>query len=210
MHILDGRFAAYLLVSALLIVVPGPDMALVTRNALSSGVRGATFTALGVALGIFAWAMASAGGVAVLIARSVLAFTVLKLAGAAYLGVLGLRNLLGSSGTRAEASVSIATSPPGPWGALRQGALGNLLNPKAAVIFISILPQFVRPGDSPLRLIAMLVAFEAMLLGWLIVYGLLVSLAGRSRFGATADQVLKRATGFVLIGLGVRLAIERR
>jgi threonine/homoserine/homoserine lactone efflux protein len=93
MDLIDARFATYLVVSALLIVTPGPDMAVVMRNALSSGRRAASFTALGVGLGIFGWAVASAIGVGVLLEGSVIAFTLLQLAGAAYLGYLGLRSL---------------------------------------------------------------------------------------------------------------------
>src|SRR5690349_16927380 len=96
MDVIDARFVAYLTVSAILIMTPGPDMALVTRNALRGGRRAASLTALGVSAGIFVCAVASAMGVAVLLERSVIAFTVLKLAGAAYLAVLGLRSLIDS------------------------------------------------------------------------------------------------------------------
>ena len=80
MELIDPRFAAFVGVSAFLIVTPGPDMALVTRNALAGGRRAAAFTAVGVGLGILAWAVAAVLGVAELLDRSVIAFTVLKLA----------------------------------------------------------------------------------------------------------------------------------
>ena len=211
MDVIDPRFAAFVAVSAFLIITPGPDMALVTRNALAGGGRAAAFTAVGVGFGILAWAVAAAVGVAELLDRSAVAFTVLKLAGAAYLVVLGVRALLNSADT---ASVEIAAGGEGGGlgavAALRQGALGNMLNPKAGVIFVSILPQFVAPGDSLPRLLAMLVAFEIMIVGWLVGYGTVVSRVGRSRIGASARRVLERVTGVVLVGLGVRLAVERR
>ncbi len=213
MDLIDARFATYLAVSALLILVPGPDMALVTRNALHHGRRAASTTALGVGLGIFGWAIASAIGVGVLLERSVIAFTMLKLAGAAYLGYLGLRSLLAGFRSPRPATVSDSTAEPkrlDTWGALKQGILGNILNPKAGVIFVSILPQFIKPGDPPLRLVLMLIAFEVMLLAWLNVYGYLVSRAGQNRGGARVRQVMERVTGLVLIGLGLRLAVERR
>jgi len=213
MDVMDARFAAYLAVSALLIVMPGPDMALVTRNALSSGHRSASFTALGVAVGILGWAVASAVGVGILLERSVVAFTLLKLAGAAYLGYLGLRSLLRSLQT-AEGAVAIAPAREAKHlddrAALRQGALGNLLNPKAGVIFVSILPQFIHPADPPVRLVLMLVAFEVMLLVWLNLFGYLISRAGQSRIGAGVRRTLERVTGVVLIALGLRLVVERR
>src|SRR5713226_548918 len=91
---LDARMAAFVALSALLIVTPGPDTALIIRNALASGPRAASFSAVGVAAGILAWATAATLGVGVLMERSSVAFTVLKLAGAAYLCYLGARSLL--------------------------------------------------------------------------------------------------------------------
>ena len=92
----DARFAAYLAVATLLIVTPGPDTALVTRNALLAGKRTASFTTLGVAAGSVVWALASVLGIAVLLEKSVVAFTLFKFVGAAYLGYLGLRSLIAS------------------------------------------------------------------------------------------------------------------
>jgi RhtB (resistance to homoserine/threonine) family protein len=212
MDLIDARFATYLVVSALLIITPGPDMALVTRNALTAGRRAAMFTALGVGLGILGWAAASAIGVGVLLERSVIAFTLLKLVGAAYLCYLGLRSLLGSCQAGPPTAMRPSRQPKrlDAWGAFKQGLIGNLLNPKAGVIFVSILPQFIRPGDTPLRLVLMLLAFEVMILAWLNLYGYLVSRAGQSRAVAHVRRVLERVTGVVLIALGVRLAVERR
>lgn len=212
MPIVDARFAAYLAVAALLIVTPGPDMALVTRNAFSAGRRAASFTAFGVGLGILGWASASALGVGSLLERSVVAFTVVKIAGALYLGWLGLHSLLGGR-RMGSLAADVAARPVrriGDGTALKQGVLGNLLNPKAGVIFVSVLPQFVRPGDAPFRLLLMLLAFELMIVAWLVCYGALISRAGQSRHGARVRHALERATGVVLLGLGLRLAAERR
>ena len=211
MDLIDPRFAAFLGVSAFLIVTPGPDMALVTRNALVGGGRAAAFTAIGVGLGILGWAVAAALGVAQLLDRSAVAFNVLKFAGAAYLVLLGVRALLaGRAAAAEEGTVSSRGRGIGAGEALRQGALGNLLNPKAGVIFVSILPQFVEPGDSALRLLAMLIAFEVMIVGWLACYGVAVGRVARSRVGGSVRRALERVTGVVLIGLGLRLAVERR
>ena len=127
-------------------------------------------------------------GVGVLLERSVTAFTLLKLAGALYLGYLGLRSLLGSQ--RSD-SMTDEARPPAMRRAdgitfFRQGVLGNLLNPKAGVIFVTIIPQFVRPGDPLARLLLMLLAFEVMLVIWLNCYGFVISRLGRSALGGTA------------------------
>ena len=211
MGFFDVRFAAYLAVAALLIVTPGPDTALVTRNALLAGRRAASFTTLGIAVGSIFWALASVLGIAVLLEGSVIAFTVWKFVGAAYLGYLGLRSLIASF--RGDRHAALTThlpwvTQPGERVAFRQGLLNNLLNPKAGAIFASALPQFIRPGDPPLRLLLMMLAYEAILLIWLNFYGYLVSRAGQSRFGTRVRESLQAVTGIVLIALGVRLAFE--
>ena len=207
----DARFAAFVVVSALLIMLPGPDMALVTRNALRAGRAAASFTALGVGVGILGWAIASTVGVGVLLERSVTAFTLLKLAGALYLGYLGLRSLLGGQRT---VPMTDEARPPALRRAdgitfFRQGVLGNLLNPKAGVIFVTIIPQFVRPGDPFARLLLMLLAFEVMLVIWLNFYGFLISRLGRSALGARLRHAVERLTGAILIGLGLQLVFEQ-
>lgn len=211
---MDARFAAYLGVALVLIVTPGPDTALVIRNALRSGRRAAAFSALGTGIGSAVWAVASLLGVAVLLETSAVGFTVFKLLGAAYLGYLGVRTLVSSfrggsppGGSRAATPIR---RPLRDRATLGQGLLNNLLNPKAGAIFVTVFPQFIAPGDSPLRLLAMLVAYEAVLLAWLNLYGLVLGRAGSSPLGARASRYLERLTGAVMIGLGVRLALERR
>jgi threonine/homoserine/homoserine lactone efflux protein len=206
---LDARLGAFVLLSLLLIVTPGPDTALIIRNALASGPRASTLSAIGVAVGTIAWASAAALGVGVLLEQSSVAFTMLKLAGAAYLCYLGVRTLLSSKGAGAETQV-VSTRRLGDRAAFSQGLLSNLLNPKTGAFFVTVMPQFINPGDSPLRLALMVIAFETMLLVWLTAYGHVVSRAGHSRFGARVRQGLTRLSGLVLIGLGARLAFERR
>jgi threonine/homoserine/homoserine lactone efflux protein len=124
----------FLAVSAIVVVTPGVDMALVTKNALLYGRAAARATALGVNLGIFLWTLAAALGLAAVIAGSAAAFTAIKLVGALYLVYLGVRALLGSHET-----VTVVAGGS----AFRQGLASNLLNPKIAVFFTSLLPQFV-------------------------------------------------------------------
>jgi threonine/homoserine/homoserine lactone efflux protein len=226
---LDARFGAFVLLSVLIIVTPGPDTALIIRNALSSGPRASSVSATGVAVGIMAWATAAALGVGALLEQSSIAFTFLKLAGAAYLCYLGVRSLLSSRQSK-ETDAALPPSGGGPaWSrsehagvggvnhhglsdrqAFSQGLFSNLLNPKTGAFFVTVMPQFLVPGDASLRLVAMVAAFEAILLVWLIAYGHAVSRAGRSRFGSRVRLALERLSGLVLIGLGARLALERR
>src|SRR5260370_36266664 len=105
MGFLDARFGAYLAVAALLIVTPGPDTALVTRHALLAGRHAASFTTLGIGAGSVIWALTSVLSIAALLEASVVAFTVFKFAGAAYLGYLGLRSLIASFWGKKQAAV---------------------------------------------------------------------------------------------------------
>src|SRR4029077_18890793 len=95
----------------------------------------------------------------------------------------------------------------GAWG---QGLVSNLLNPKTGAFFVTVMPQFTFPGDPAIRLALMVAAFEVMLLVWLIAYGHVVSRLGRSGLGSRVRTVMTKLTGVVLIGLGARLAFERR
>lgn len=212
MGFFDARFGTYLAVAALLIMTPGPDTALVTRHALFAGRRAAFFTTLGIGMGSVVWALASVFGIAALLEGSATAFTIWKFAGAVYLCYIGLRSLIATFQGHKQAATTPApqTTQPGQWLALRQGLLNNLLNPKAGAIFATALPQFISPGDPPLRLLLMMLAYEAILLTWLTLYGYLISRAGQSRFGTRVREVLQGITGVVLIALGVRLAFEQK
>jgi threonine/homoserine/homoserine lactone efflux protein len=220
---LDARLVAWVALSALLIATPGPDTALIIRNALAGGPRASTMSALGVAIGILAWAAAATFGVGILLERSSTAFTILKLGGGAYLCYLGVRSLF-SSPPRGELRRTSGVPAPqaregsregrsvqlGDRHALAQGLFSNLLNPKTGAFFVTVMPQFIVPGDPSIRLVVMVAAFEAMLLAWLIAYGHVVSRLGRSGLGSRVRLFMTKLTGVVLIGLGARLAFERR
>jgi threonine/homoserine/homoserine lactone efflux protein len=198
----------WLALSVLIIVTPGPDTALVVTNAFRGGARAALATVAGVATGTLAWSVGSAFGVAQLLERSQPAFTALKLAGAAYLVYLGLRALL----QRTEpASTPRAPGPTLPARAgWRQGLVSNLTNAKTGLFFVTVLPQFLQPGDPPARLAAMVLVFEVVLVSWLSVYSVAVGRLGAGPLGARLRVWLSRLSGVVLVGLGARLAFERR
>lgn len=198
---------AWVALSALLIATPGPDTALIIRNALAAGPRASTMSALGVAAGTVVWVSASAVGVGLLLERSSMAFTILKVAGGAYLCYLGLRSLFSNQPAEVAAPTVAKLNDRS---ALSQGLFSNLLNPKTGAFFVTVMPQFMIPGDPVIRLLLMVGAFEVMLLAWLIAYGHVVSRLGRSGLGIRVRQVMTRLTGLVLIGFGARLAFERR
>ncbi len=204
---------AFVGIAALVIIAPGPDTVVVTKNALLHGRRSALATSLGVNTGLLIWTVAAALGIAAVVRESAVAFTVLKLVGAAYLVWLGIGAL--RAARRHAAPEALPTSRPSPRvGALlgyRQGLLSNLGNPKIAVFFTGLLPQFVSPGRPVLEPFLLLGGlFVLMTVVWLCGYALLAARAsavlGRPRVRAALDRV----TGVVLVAFGVRLALERR
>jgi threonine/homoserine/homoserine lactone efflux protein len=199
-----AQLLAFLALAALVIVTPGPDTALTIRNALFGGQRDGVLTALGVASGQATWAVATAAGIAALLRAFEPAFVALRVAGAAYLVYLGLQSL--RAARRGEAS-GHAPSGRRPRPAFRQGLLSNLGNPKMAVFFTSLLPQF---GSSFGVLLALGLVFAAMTLTWLSAYAFAVAKAGERLLRPRVRRALDAVTGAVLVALGVRLAAERR
>jgi threonine/homoserine/homoserine lactone efflux protein len=208
---------AFLGVSLLVIVTPGQDTALTIRNTVLSGRRGGLATALGVVAGQLCWALAtSLGLVAVLLAWQP-AFLALKLLGAAYLVFLGAQALLAAlrsrqgHGRRARNITADGGTRLAAGAALRQGMLSNLGNPKMAVFFTSLLPQFApATGASVADLLLPGAVFAALTLGWLSGYAALVASAGdvlrRPRVRRTLDAV----TGVALVAFGVRVVADAR
>ena len=192
-------------VSLVVIVTPGPDTALTVRNALF-GRRSGVLTAVGVGTGQLAWALLTACGVASVLAAHQGALTVLRLAGAAYLVGLGAHALWASWHSPST------TPPPRPrHGARRsfaQGLVSNLANPKMAVFFLSLLPQFAGPDLSLSALAGLGLLFAVMTVIWLAAYALVVVRARNVLQRNAVRRWMDRVTGAVLIGLGVRVATE--
>lgn len=207
------NIAAFLGISTLVIITPGQDTALTIRNTLVGGRRPGIMTAAGVASGQFMWTVATSAGLAALIVASEPVFTALKFAGAAYLIFLGTQALRAAlKPGAAEPRPSVALSRRlGRIAAYRQGVLSNLGNPKMAVFFSSLLPQFIAPGHASFDTLLMLgLVFNAMTLTWLTAYALVVARVGDVLRRDRVRRGLEAVTGLVLVGIGLRLATERR
>jgi threonine/homoserine/homoserine lactone efflux protein len=198
--------AAFFAISALVIVTPGQDTALTIRNSLLGGRRAGVATSIGVSAGQAVWALATSVGIAALIVAFEPAFVALKLAGAAFLVYLGAQALYGAiRGQRAEhrhGGGSLTTRI-----ALRQGLISNLGNPKMAVFFTSLLPQF---GSSFSALLALGLVFCTMTLVWLTAYAFAVAKAGDVLRRPAVKRAFDAVLGAVLVALGLRLATDRR
>jgi threonine/homoserine/homoserine lactone efflux protein len=206
---IDTSLLAFAGISLLLAVTPGPDMAVVTKNALAHGRRGVFLTTSGIALALVIWVGATAVGLSALLATSSEVLFVLKIVGACYLGYLGVRTLIESRRRPADLLAGAPAAAPAP-AVFRQGFLSALSNPKLGVWFVTFLPQWVLPGQDPLpRLLELGITFAVIGWVWMNVYGLFVT---RLRDVITAPRVrqwMDRVTGAVLLGFGVRLAVER-
>lgn len=203
----------FLGISALVIVTPGQDTALTIRNTLLGHRRCGVVTALGVVTGQAAWALATGVGIAALLVASEPAFVALKLAGAAYLVVLGARALSGALGAGRPGRAAIGEGSARrltPLVAYRQGVISNLGNPKMAVFFMSLLPQFTSSGDTSALVLVLGLVFCLLTLSWLTGYAVVVAKAGDVLRQPRIRRVLDGLTGAVLLGLGLRLVSEQR
>jgi RhtB (resistance to homoserine/threonine) family protein len=198
----------FLAISILLILIPGPDTAMVTKNALVGGRRSGIYAAVGVAIGLTVWTTAAALGLAALLRASAVAFDALKFAGAIYLLWVGIQ-MLRSRGLPPPSAGSGRTESGAR--SVRQGVMSDLGNPKIAVFFTSLLPQFVTgTGPAFLALFFLGATFALLTLLWLSAYALAVGHASGVLRRPSVRRSLDRFTGIVLIAFGVRLALERR
>jgi threonine/homoserine/homoserine lactone efflux protein len=184
------------------IVTPGQDTALTIRNTLLGGRRGGVATAAGVVSGQLVWGVAASAGLSAVLLASEPLFTAIRVAGAVYLVLLGIQSLLAAVRRRRH----LERKAPRRQAPYRQGVLSNLGNPKMAVFFTSLLPQF---GSSFAGMLALGLLFAVLTLSWLSAYALAVAKASgllrRSRVRRTLDAV----TGLALVALGLRVATDR-
>lgn len=209
---MGAHLLVFIGVAAIVIVVPGPDTAVVTKNVLVHGRRTAFGTSLGVSAGLSVWTLAAAVGVASVVRASAVAFTVLKLVGALYLAWLGFQALRAAGQATSGAAQIKADKPAlGALGGFRQGFLSDLANPKIGIFFTSLLPQFVDPGHSVLLpFLALGAVFVLMTVLWLSAYCLIAARAAKTLQRPRVKAAMDRITGVVLIALGLRLAFEHR
>ncbi|MFM5886536.1 MAG: LysE family translocator [Novosphingobium sp.] len=199
-----AHLAAYLAAATLLTITPGVDTAMVLRAATAEGRRAGLLAALGINLGCLIWGAAVALGLGAVLAASTLAFTAVRLAGAAYLVWLGIGLL---RHPRSALAQSVADS--GRRSAFWRGLLTNLLNPKIGVFYISFLPQFV-PAGAPVAATTFLLAVLHGVLG-LIWFAILIAATvplGRLLRQPRTLRLLDRLTGAVFVGFGVKLAVS--
>ncbi|MFO1229776.1 LysE family translocator [Diaphorobacter limosus] len=206
---------AFFGVSVLLALTPGPDNIFVLLQSAQRGWRAGMCVVLGLCLGLVGHTAAVALGLAAVFAASGMAFTVLKVVGAAYLAWLAWGALRAPASVH-EAPPGGAAAAGGNGGALRmvgRGVVMNLTNPKVLVFFLAFLPQFADPAQGGMARQIMLLGLVFML-ATLLVFGAIACFSGA--FGALlqrsarAQRLLNRVAGLVFLGLALRLATAQR
>jgi threonine/homoserine/homoserine lactone efflux protein len=200
-------FVSFLAVAAIAAIIPGPDTVVVLRTALADGPRAGTWAAGGSAAGNLVWGAASALGIAAVLAASATAFSAIKLAGAAYLVVIGVQALRAAQrGDRLVADAGERDAAPRSV-AFRRGLASDLLNVKVGLFWTALVPQFVAAESSALLPVAMVAAMAAIVFTWLTGYAHLAARLSRTLKRRRSSQAVNGTVGAVLVALGSRLAL---
>ncbi|MEV5297799.1 LysE family translocator [Amycolatopsis methanolica] len=208
-----SHFAAFAALVFLMVVVPGPSVLFTVSRALTVGRRDALITVLGNAAGVYTQVVAIAFGLGAIVQASATMFTVIKLAGAAYLVYLGVQAVR----HRRKLSEALASAAPAPRGrtltVLRDGFVVGFANPKSIVFLAAVLPQFVdhAAGRVPLQIIVLGIALPVIAVvsdsAWALVAG-----TARAWFARSPKrlELIGGTGGLVMIGLGAGLALNGR
>jgi threonine/homoserine/homoserine lactone efflux protein len=202
---------AFLATGILLNLVPGQDSMFILGRSLSGGLRSGVAAALGISVGSLIHTSAAALGLSAILAASTTAFTAVKWAGAAYLVFLGARLLLATPASSiGEDAAELPAS--GAWASLRQGILTNVLNPKVALFFLALLPQFIDPLSIHRTLAFMVLGATFVTTGTIWCLTLAVAAARLRMLLSRKPQLrtlINRAAGVLFVALGARLAWSR-
>lgn len=203
------HLAVFVVSGLLLNLTPGQDTLYIVGRSVSQGRRAGLFSVLGIVSGSVIHTFAAAFGLSAILATSAQAFVAVKLAGAAYLVYLGIQMLRERP---ADVGTAPAFAPERCWAVYRAGVLTNVLNPKVALFFLAFLPQFVAPTAES-RVLSFLFLggvfiFNGTLWCLVLVWGA-SAMSRRLRERPSSGQFLKRATGAIFVGLGIRLAVSR-
>ncbi|MFD9625291.1 LysE family translocator [Peribacillus muralis] len=205
------NFYFFVLMCILLILLPGPDTAIATRNTVTDGTKGGFKTMLGTCCALLIHTSAAVFGLSAIIVKSALVFSVFKYVGAIYLVYLGIKTLWGLKNNQAaSAEGAPIKSKYENQSCFKQGFLTNLLNPKVAVFFLTFLPQFVDPGNTTfLPFLIMGITYTVLTALWFIFYIYLLNQISAFMKRPRTQAIFEGVTGMVLIGFGIKLALEK-
>jgi len=201
---------AFALINLLAAMSPGPDFLVVSKNSLAYSRKIGIGTALGVGAGIFVHVTYSIIGIGLIISKSILLFSAIKLLGAVYLVYLGMRLIFSTSQKSAQDESHVLGSTKTFFAALREGFFVNALNPKASIFFVSLFSQFFSPG-TPTWLQALYGIEAAFVVGlWFVCLAVMLTHKPvKKRIERVQGPVMK-LMGFALVLLGLKVALARQ
>lgn len=187
---------------------PGIDTALITKRTISDGRKDGYQMALGITTGSLVHTFAAAFGLSAILMKSAVAFEIVKYVGAIYLIYLGVSSFISRKkktvNDEDETHFDIKKS------AFKQGLLSNVLNPKVAMFFLTFLPQFVKAGENATeQLIMMGVIYTLLSISWFFIYVFFINFLREWLMSPKVQRVMDKATGLVLIGFGLKLAMDK-
>ncbi|UYO22366.1 LysE family translocator [Bacillus sp. 41-22] len=197
--------------SICLIILPGPDTAMATKNTLIAGKIGGVKTVFGTCVALLIHTLAAVIGLSALIVKSALLFSIFKYVGAVYLVYIGIKALLAVRNTEDLNTNDVPINNDNKHtSCFRQGFLTNLLNPKVAVFFLTFLPQFLNPNHNTfIQLLVMGLTYLILTVIWFAFYIFLIDKISAFMKKPKTQRYIQGITGIVLIGFGIKLAFER-
>jgi len=205
------NFYLFLVMCILLIILPGPDTAIATRNTLTIGRTGGLKTILGTCCALLIHTTAAVVGLSAIIVKSAVLFSIFKYVGAVYLIYLGIKTLWALRNKNESVATEMAAENKyESKSCFKQGFLTNILNPKVAVFFLTFLPQFVDAGsNSFLPFLLMGITYTVLTAIWFLFYIYLLNQISTFMKKPKTQTIFEGVTGTVLIGFGLKLALEK-
>jgi len=201
----------FVLMCIFVIILPGPDTAIVTKNTITAGKAGGLKTVFGICCALLIHTSAAVLGLSALIVKSAFLFSIFKYVGAIYLIYLGVKTLCSLKKKEAAASVeinSISTSVSST--CYKQGFLTNLLNPKVAILFLTFFPQFVESkSNTILPFLTMGMIYILLTIIWSILYVYLIHQISTFMKKPKTQSMIEGITGTILVGFGIKLFLEK-
>lgn len=205
------NFNLFVLMCIFLIILPGPDTAIATKNTVTVGRIGGLKTALGTCCALLIHTSAAVLGLSAIIVKSAFLFSVFKYVGAVYLIYMGVKTIW--SLKKKEVAASVETNTKRQFvnkSCFKQGFLTNLLNPKVAVFFLTFLPQFVDSGSNTfLPFLIMGITYTVLTAVWFLLYVSLINQISAFMKKPKTQNIIEGITGTILIGFGIKLALEK-
>ncbi|UWG98207.1 LysE family transporter [Dehalobacter sp. DCM] len=210
------NLAMYILIAIMMVIAPGVDTILITKNTLTLGRRAGRFTTLGIATGLSVWTIVAVLGLAAIVAQSIVLFTTIKYLGAAYLIFIGIKTFMAKNTFSFEMNNLENNEVRNPYigqykKCFLQGFLSDALNPKTVIVYITLMPQFINPHQNvylQLVILGAILIFTAIV--WFLVVVYILDYIRIWFNKKEVQNIFNKLTGLMLVSLAVKLALEKR